>query len=190
MRLYTAVAICLLAAPFAAHAETFTFTNGHLTITFDADPTPSFYDAAKGAFTVEPVELTANDDAGNTDNTFTKSVSFYTASVGGGFSIQDTGQGDLFSNGTGALFVMTGPQLFAGDVSSPQFLDGTFEVVNHTDFSGPQTFLVTIGPDAVTPEPSSFALLGTGLLGAVGILRKRFSQNQDNGTPLRPLLHG
>ncbi len=30
-------------------------------------------------------------------------------------------------------------------------------------------------PVAVTPEPSSVALLGTGILGAAGVLRKRFA---------------
>lgn len=39
-------------------------------------------------------------------------------------------------------------------------------------FSGTLSAVVT--PSAVTPEPSSIALLGTGILGIAGVVRKRF----------------
>lgn len=35
---------------------------------------------------------------------------------------------------------------------------------------------IAIDPPAVTPEPSTFVLLGTGLLGAAGVLRRRFAR--------------
>lgn len=51
------------------------------------------------------------------------------------------------------------------------------------DFNSPVTTMSTTGnivynytPNtAATPEPSSIALLGTGLLGFAGVLRKRFA---------------
>ena len=49
------------------------------------------------------------------------------------------------------------------------FPDGSFEL-NDVYGGGSVT-----GPLSTTPEPSSFALLGTGLLGMVGALRKRFA---------------
>lgn len=66
------------------------------------------------------------------------------------------------------------PALYTGTLQSPTLqlgsFDGAFGVLDVTDLDPSAT-----QPAAVTPEPSSFALLGTGLLGAAGILRKRFA---------------
>ena len=75
-----------------------------------------------------------------------------------------------------ALVDSSGPQLFTETAAAPTFLLGTFIL---TDLlSGTAVESLTIAPVAsatVTPEPSSIALLGTGVLGIAGVVRKRFA---------------
>lgn len=68
------------------------------------------------------------------------------------------------------------PNLFSGPVTDPTFLTGTFDaeyqpVIEFPEFAG----TITIEPldNSTVPEPSTFALMTTGLLGAITTLRSR-----------------
>ena len=54
--------------------------------------------------------------------------------------------------------------------------DVVFVPTNYTAGSEPQLFMTDPPPPAITPEPTSLVLLGTGLLGAVGFMRRKRAQ--------------
>jgi hypothetical protein len=74
------------------------------------------------------------------------------------------------------------PNLFTGPIDAPTFLTGTFNAVLETDipFLPPFPGTITIEPltNSTVPEPSSFALMATGILGAITTLRHRKSMSR------------
>ena len=177
------VTLASLALPVAAHAATvddFALTGNGLNLTFSLPASPSVggnYDTGLDfylgdiSFTENGTKMTASD------------AYFYTNANEGGFGLYDE-NGNAIDN-----LDFTGPQLFTGTVKKPTFKEGTFSLQQIACGGGiaaeavgakqdPCTFGLTIDPavaPAPTPEPGSLALLGTGALGAFGVLRRRMS---------------
>lgn len=123
---------------------------GDITLSLPASPTPASFTAT--SFELTSVPLVVDGDS------VTENIDFFTSGAGGG------------AGGAGAR--VDGSQLFTGSTSSPTFLTGTFPL------GGFNLTISNPNPSAV-PEPSSLVLLGTGLLGAVGVLKRKFRAGAD-----------
>lgn len=80
-----------------------------------------------------------------------------------------------------AYTYIVAPTLFTGSIDAPTFLNGTFDA-EYTPVLPYQTYpgTITIEPlsNSTVPEPSTFALMATGILGIITTLRYRKSHSE------------
>ena len=161
-----AAALCVFS--LAARADTFTLTDGPTTISFSLPAMPS--GVVEGPFAdgfgINNVSILINGASEAAD------LYFFVERSDGALVISHPGT--IFQ----AFLDQDGPQLFSGSNSSPEFLTGTFALQNDgfgdVDYRGDFDLQISAS-SSVTPEPSSFALLGTGVLGVAGVVRRRFA---------------
>jgi hypothetical protein len=185
----SAVAGLLLLAGATAQAETFTFSfsgsgfSGTGTLIGTADPyTTNAFDitSANGTINGGQIVLAPGSTGDSSGKVTDPTGAFYVNDViylDGNQGNQGGGPGTSVVDNNGLLFLDLSASTYYNIFSGSPV--GNDQIINRPGIypsSVPITFTVTetFGSSvAATPEPSSLALLGTGLLGAVGMLRRR-----------------
>jgi PEP-CTERM motif len=151
---------------FASTIDTFTITDNFGTpnnpvYTFSLASSPTGISSNSNSFTITGVTVLTNGGNSMVDN-----IAFLTQATGGVLIEFATPQGaELFVEDPGTAF-------FTGSTSAPTFTPGVYLGENVTNPS--DKIQVVISSSAV-PEPGSLALLGTGALGLVGMVRRKLA---------------
>lgn len=167
MRLRTffgAAALFAVACSPAFADELFTLTDGTNTITFTL-PTNPAVNADSDFFVVPNVSVDIDGSI------MSDSLYFYDATESGGLAIYSP-------TTTLTYLTQTGAVLFSGSLTDPTFSNGGLFALTNYDtpvYDNNFTLNITTAGAPVTPEPSSFVLLGTGLLGMAGVMRRRLA---------------
>jgi hypothetical protein len=137
------------------------------------DRSPSFwfrFDAASGTAVPDESITYTSDYAVGRQPLYQTAIQFFNTSNGSiDFVYLDQIADELQEYG--------GPQLYSGPEGSPTFPDGVYSVTGLNGQAGAFLEVTTV------PEPSTFALLGTGVLGVAGTFRRRLLRASSQEIP-------